>query len=104
MSWFVDMETVEDMMKGLPFKPLEPPEFTDPYLAEKYEQYISSAFNGASYVIVIFYKHKEDDNKNTLHISVYSPKMGIDKHFEVEKFQYGDHNKLKNLMKKVLLS
>lgn len=104
MSWFIDEALVADMMKGLPFKPLEHPEFIDPCLAKKYEQYISSAFNGTSYVIVVFYKHKEDDNKNTLHISVYSPKLGIDKHFEVEKFQYGDHNKLKKLMKKVLLS
>ena len=103
LSWFVDMETVKDMMRGLPFKPLECRKPTDPYLGKKYELYISSAFNRTSYVIVIFYKHKEDDNKNKLHIQVYSPKLEIDKNFKVEKFQYGDHNRLKRLMEKVLL-
>lgn len=103
MSWFVDEVLVEDMMKGLPFKPLEHSKVGDPYIGKKYDTYVTSAFNGASYVIVIFYKHKEDDNKNMLHINVYSPKWEIDKDFAVEKFQYGDHSKLKRLMKKVLL-
>lgn len=103
MGWFVDMETVKDMTKGLPFKPLEHSKPTDPYLGEKYKQYVSSAFNGASYVIMVFWEHKEDDNKNMLHISIYSPELEIDKDFAVEKFQYGDHEKLKKLMKKVLL-
>lgn len=102
--WFVDIESAKDIMEGLPFKPLEYSKPTDPYLGEKYEQYVSSAFNGVSYVIIVFWKHKEDDNKNMLHIKVYSPKLEIDKDFAVKKFQYGDHEKLKKLMKKVLLA
>ena len=102
--WFVDEALMEDMVRGLPFKPLENSKVSDPCLRKKYEQYVSSAFKGTTYVIIIFYKHKEDDNKNMLHIKVYSPKWGIDKNFEVEKFQYGDHNRLKRLMKKVLLA
>lgn len=104
MSWFVDIETVEDMMKGLPFKSLERSKVRDSYLAKKYEMYTTSAFSGTTYTIVIFYKHKEDDNKNMLHVKVYSPKWGIDKNFEVEKFRQGEHNTLRKLMKKVLLS
>lgn len=103
-NWFVDEVLVADMINGLPFKPLERSKVRDPYIAKKYETYVTSSFNGASYVIIIFYKYQEDDNKNLLHIKVYSPKLEINKKFEVEKFQYGDHEKLKKLMKKVLLS
>lgn len=104
MGWFVDKELTEDMMKGLPFKSLELSEMKDSCLSKKYRQYSSSAFNGANYVIIIFYEHKEDSNKNMLHIKVHSSKLQIDKGFDVEKFQYGDHKKLKRLMKKVLLA
>lgn len=103
MSWFVDMESVKDMMKGLPFNSLILKENRDPHLAN-YNKYVSSAFNGTSYVIMVFCEHKEDHNKNWFHILVNSPKWGIDQSFKVEDFQYGDHNKLKRLMKKVLLS
>lgn len=101
-SWYVDKESALDLMKGLPFGLLKLSKWQDPYF-NNYNQYVSSAFNGASYVIVIFYEHKEDHNKNMLHIKVYSSKLGIDKGFDVEKFQYGDHEKLMKLMKKVLL-
>lgn len=104
MNWFVDKELAEDMMKGLPFRSLEPSDMKDSCLSEKYRQYSSSAFNGANYVIIIFYEHKEDSNKNMLYIKVHSSKLQIDKGFDVEKFQYGDHEKLRGLMKKVLLA
>ena len=104
MGWFVDKKLAEDMMKGLPFRSLEPREMKDSCLSEKYRQYSSSAFNGANYVIIVFYEHKEDSNKNMLHIKVHSSKLQKDKSFDVEKFQYGDHGKLIRLMKKVLLA
>lgn len=103
MSWFVDMETVKDMMKELPFNSLSLKEIRDPYLAANYNEYVSSAFNGTSYVIMVFCEHKENHNKNWFHIKVYSPKWGIDQSFKVEDFESGDHNKLRGLMKKVLL-